>query len=201
MRRQLIPFTMGLLIASALCSRPAVGQERESSAGAAAGPALLEEAVPAPAAQQPAAFEYSDAYRVRARIHRIASMATLPLFVTELFLGQSLYDNPTDGKKSAHLAVATGIGALFGVNSITGVWNLSEARRDPNGRGRRLLHGMLMLAADAGFLATAALAPGDDSEEGRSGGGGGSRSTHRAVAFTSIGIASAGYVVMLFGGR
>jgi Rieske Fe-S protein len=44
-----------------------------------------------------------------------------------------------------------------------------------------------MMAADAGFLATAMLAPGDDFAEN-----GGSlsdrRSTHRAVAITSIGL-------------
>jgi len=165
------------------------------------GSSLLEEASSqASSAQQPAPFEYSDGYRVRAKIHRIASFATAPLFVTELVLGQSLYNHPTQGKKSAHLAVATGIAALFGVNSVTGVWNLMEARRDPNGRGRRLLHGILMLVADAGFVATAALGPSGESNAGRVRTGG-SRATHRAVAFTSIGIASAGYLVMVLGGR
>jgi hypothetical protein len=142
------------------------------------------------------AIEYSDAYRVRAKIHKVASFATLPLFVTEGFLGQSLYSNPTEGKKSAHLAVASGIGVLFGVNTVTGVWNLVEARKDPNHRGRRLAHGLLMLGADAGFLATAATGP--SSEHGESSG---SRSTHRALAFTSIGAATAGYLIMLFGGH
>jgi len=54
----------------------------------------------------------------------------------------------------------------------------------------------MMLGADAGFLATAALGP--ESEHGEIEG---SRSTHRAVAFTSIGVASAGYLVMLLGGH
>ena len=53
-----------------------------------------------------------------------------------------------------------------------------------------------MLSADAGFLSTAALGP--SSEHGFVEG---SPSTHRAVAFTSIGIASAGYLVMLVGGH
>lgn len=150
------------------------------------------------AAPPPKAFEYSDAYRTRAKIHKYASLATLPLFVTEGFLGQSLYNDPTSGKKTAHLAVATGIGTLFGLNTVTGVWNLVEARQDPNHSGRRWLHGLLMLGADAGFLATAATGPGgedrfsvDDS----------SRSTHRALAFTSISLATTGYLVMLFGGH
>jgi hypothetical protein len=155
-----------------------------------------------PASQQGSApparvFEYSDAYRTRAKIHKIASFATLPLFATEGFLGESLYTNPSPGKKDAHLAVAAGIGGLFAINTVTGVWNLMEARKDPNGRGRRMLHGLLMLGADAGFLATAALGPNTEDErffiDNSS-----SRSTHRAVAFTSIGLASAGYLVMLF---
>ena len=143
----------------------------------------------------PLAFEYSDAYRLRARIHKVASYATLPLVATEGVLGQSLYSDPSSGKKDAHLAVAAGIGALFAVNTVTGVWNLVEARKDPVGRGRRLAHGLLLLGADAGFAATAALGP--ESEHGESNG---SRSTHRAVAFTSIGMATAGYLIMLFGG-
>jgi hypothetical protein len=152
---------------------------------------------PAPAqatAPPPLAVEYSDAYRMRAKIHKISSFATIPLFATEAVLGQSLYSNPTSGKKDAHLVVAGGIGALFGINTVTGVWNLIEARNDPNHRGRRMTHGLLMLGADAGFLATAALGPG--SEDGFREH---SASTHRAVAFTSIGLATASYLIMLFG--
>jgi hypothetical protein len=144
----------------------------------------------------PKAYEFSDAYRLRAKIHKISSFATLPLFGTEAILGQSLYNNPTSGKKDAHLAVAAGIGTLFAINTVTGVWNLVEARKDPKGRGKRWAHGLLMLGADAGFLATAALGPGD---EGLFESDGGSRSTHRAVAFASIGTATAGYLVMLLG--
>lgn len=140
------------------------------------------------------AFEYSDGYRLRAKIHRVSSFATLPLFATEGIIGQSLYSNPTQGKKDAHLAVAAGIGALFAVNTVTGVWNLVEARKDPNHRKRRLVHGLLMLGADAGFVTTAALGP--SSEHGVSEG---SRSAHRAAAITSIGLATTGYLVMLLG--
>lgn len=143
------------------------------------------------------AVEYSDAYKLRAKIHRVASFATLPLFATEGFVGQSLYNNPSGAKKSAHLAVASGIGVLFGINTVTGVWNLVEGRHDTNHRALRWAHGLLMLGADAGFLATAATGPGREefffnSDE---------RSKHRAIAFTSIGVASAGYLLMLFGGH
>jgi len=145
---------------------------------------------PAPVVQ---AFEYSAAYKTRLKIHKIASFATLPLFVTELILGQSLYDDGGEGaKKDAHVAVGTSIGVLFGVNTVTGVWNLWESRKDPNGRTKRIAHSILMLASDAGFFATAALAP--DSESGHLDD---ERGTHRAVAITSIGLATAGYLLML----
>lgn len=139
------------------------------------------------------AVDYGPGYQRRAKVHKLASLAMIPLFVTEGWLGQSLYNSPTPGKHDAHVAVATGIGALFAVNTVTGVWNMVAARNDPNGRGRRRLHGVLMMAADAGFLGTALLAPGDD--------GGGSRSAHRAMAFTAISTATVGYLVMLLGGH
>ena len=172
-----------LLVAAAL---PARAQDQPPAAPAAAQQG---------SAPPPVVFEYSDAYRMRAKIHRIASFATLPLFGAEAVLGQSLYNDPTSGKKDAHLAVAGGIGALFAVNTVTGVWNLIEARKDPNHRGRRLAHGLLMLAADGGFLATAALGP--DHEDFIEG----TRGAHRTVAFTSIGLATTGYLIMLFGGN
>jgi hypothetical protein len=168
---------------------PATGEDTMAAAAAAQSP-------------RPVAFEYSDAYNVRARIHRIASFATLPLFATEAIVGESLYTNPTPGKRTTHLVVAGAIAGLFGINSVTGVWNLLEARHDPEGRGRRLAHGILMLAADAGFLATAMTGPGHEHEHGmstpvyrRS------PATHRAIAFASISTASVGYVLMLFGGH
>jgi hypothetical protein len=149
------------------------------------------------------AFVYSDGYRTRAKIHRYASFATLPLFVAEGFVGQSLYSDPTESKKTAHLAIATGIGALFAVNAVTGIWNLMEARKDPKGHTKRTVHGILMLAASAGFLATAATAPESEFGEGGQGEGEGgsssSRSLHRGVAFTSIGLALTSYLIMLFG--
>ena len=174
-------------------TQPTLLQQTRAAARSAAQSATPSQEGSAPPAL---AIEYSDAYRMRAKIHRIASLATLPLFATEGILGQSLYDNPSSGKKDAHLAVATGIGTLFGINTVTGVWNLVEARKDANHRGLRWAHGLLMLGADAGFLATAALGP--NTEHGFNEG---SRSTHRAVAFTSIGAATAGYLVMLIGGH
>lgn len=150
-------------------------------------PSLVQD--PAPQRPRPVAFEYSDAYHTRRKIHVYASFAMLPLFVTQFALGDSLYTEATDSKRTAHAIVGSSIGVLFGLNTVTGAWNLWEGRKDPSRRGRRMIHGFMMMAADAGFVATALLAPGDD--------GGGNRATHRAVAITSMSVATASYLFML----
>lgn len=191
--RIILSFCAGLIL---LLVSPGTATAQSIAAAVQAMASRIELA-PAPAqatAPPPVAFEYSDGYRLRAKIHKVSSFATLPLFGAEAIIGQSLYSNPTQGKKDAHLVTAAGIGALFAVNTVTGVWNLIEARKDPTHRRRRLAHGLLMLGADVGFLATAALGP--ESEHGEIEG---SRGAHRAVAFTSIGLATAGYLIMLFG--
>ena len=73
--------------------------------------------------------------------------------------------NHPDWVKPAHVAVATGLGALFAVNTVTGVWNLVESRKDPAGRARRILHSVLMIAADAGFAYTGMIAGDGDGDE------------------------------------
>jgi hypothetical protein len=148
--------------------------------------------------RRPRAVEYSEAYGTRLKIHRYASFAMLPLFVADYVVGEKLYTNPRGGGRDAHSAMAVGIAGLFGLNTVTGVWNMREAWKDPNGRTRRVLHGMLMLIADGGFVATAALAPHEEGERFRSGGvaPGSGRTTHRAVALSSMGIATVSYLMM-----
>jgi len=150
--------------------------------------------------RRPRAIEYSNSYAVRLTIHRYASYATLPLFIAEYALGRSLYntapDSVSSSVRSAHGAVAVGIAALFGVNTVTGGWNLWDARKDPAGRTRRYVHAALMLVSDAGFVATGALAPSRRAElagtidPNR-------RRLHRTVAIASMSTALAGYVMML----
>ena len=143
--------------------------------------------------QRPTAIEYSEFYNTRRKIHLIASWATIPLFVGEYVAGQKLYDgNGSESAKSAHGALTAGLGGLFAVNTVTGVWNMWEGRKDPNGRTRRLVHSLLMLGADAGFLATASLAPDDDE-----GGFSNDRSAHRNAAIASMSAAAASYIYML----
>ena len=163
---------------------------------------------PAPVPQQPAvhpvATTYSDAYEVRLKIHKYASYATLPLFATELALGESIYSNPDSGaKKGIHGAVGAGIIGLFGVNGVTGVWNLWESRHDENGRKLRIVHSVLMLAASGGFVATWATAPSTHNVNTPQGLAAfdNNRVLHRNLAISSIGVGSAGYLIMLFKGK
>ena len=147
--------------------------------------------------QRRRAVEHSDWYYRRLTIHKLASYATVPLFVSEYLVGDKLYKGEgTNTTRSLHGALAGGIGVLFGVNTLTGVWNLWESRSEPQGRTRRVTHAVLMMVSDAGFVATAAMAP-----EGVEGGGfedegSSNRSRHRAVAVGSMGVSLASYLMM-----
>jgi hypothetical protein len=167
-----------------------------AAAPALAIPSTLLDQDPAPPLHQ-VAIQHSDAYETRAKIHKYASFATLPLFAVELALGESL-DGSNDSKKGAHALVGAGIVGLFAVNTVTGAWNMfGEGRQDTEGRTLRLVHGLLMMAADVGFLATTASAP----STGKNGAltFETSRATHRNIAIASISVATAGYLIMLFG--
>lgn len=140
-----------------------------------------------------APVEYSDAYETRLTIHRWASYATLPLFAFQYVAGRQLYDESGDAPswaKKGHGIAATGIAVLFTVNTVTGVWNLLEARKDPAGRKWRTTHGILMLVADAGFTATGVLAErAERSPE--------NRRRHRNIAISSMAVATVSYLMML----
>ena len=150
--------------------------------------------------QRPRPIEYSDAYFVRLKIHYFASFATIPLFVAEYFVGRSLYNNPETASRSLrgwHNNLAVAIAGLFTLNTVTGLWNMWESRHDPAGRTRRYVHGLSMLAADAGFVTTAMMTP--DREFRRSGGtvDQSSANVHRALAISSMSVSMASYLMML----
>jgi hypothetical protein len=155
---------------------------------------------PDPQGARPVAIEYSDAHETRAKIHKYASWATLPLLGTELVLGQKLYNDPnslTSNLRGVHGAVGAGLIGFFGVQSVTGLWNLLESNQAP-GHTKRLVHGILMLAAEGGMVAAAATAPGHSRDDlinfdARA-------STHRNIAYVSIGVGTAGYLLMLLTG-
>ena len=156
--RPIIAFVVGSLLLSSLAAS-AQDLDMTKAVATAAIHAELVAVDPQTPAPRVAAFEYSDAYKTRAKIHKYASFATLPLFATEYALGQSIYNTSSSGKKSAHIAVGSGIIGLFGVQAVTGVWNLVEGHKDPHGSKRRLVHGILMLASGAGFAITPMVAP------------------------------------------
>ncbi len=144
--------------------------------------------------RRPRAIEYSDAYYTRLTIHRIASYAELPLFGAEYVLGERLLHDertgfPPSSLKAAHAGVAGGLAVLFGVNTITGVWNLWDSRQDPSNRTLRIIHSVAMLGADAGFAVAGAT-------------GGNAKNNlqdarrHRAVSVGSMALATAGTAIM-----
>jgi hypothetical protein len=140
-----------------------------------------------------APVEYSDWYERRLTIHKWASYTTLPLFVFQYVAGKQLYDKSTDAPswaKNGHGVAATGVAALFTVNTVTGVWNLWDARKDPEGRKSRTAHALLMLASDAGFAATGILA--EKAERSAD-----NRRFHRNIAISSMAVATVGYLMML----
>jgi len=139
------------------------------------------------------AVTYSDAYNTRLTIHRIGSYTMLPLFAGEWYLGNRLLNgtNPPSWVKPTHVGVAGALGVLFTVNTVTGAWNLWDSREDPAGRTRRYIHTGLMLASDAGFLWTAAIA--GDAKHNHDAG-----NRHRDVALGSIGLSTVGTALMWF---
>jgi len=148
---------------------------------------------------RPRAIEYSDAYAVRLKIHQIGSYIELPLFLAEYILGNKLINDTAtfipsqresnSSTRSLHSAVATGLGALFTVNTITGVWNLIESRHEPAGRLRRWIHSIAMLLADGGFALTASAA--GDAKRTTSG-----ADHHRNLAIGSMGLATLSTLMM-----
>ncbi len=139
------------------------------------------------------AVEYGDWYARRLLVHRIGSYTMLPLFGTEYVLGQRLLNGADRHSAigSAHFLTASGIGVLFTVNTGTGLWNLWDSRSDPAGRTRRTIHSLAMLASDAGFLWTGAIA-------GQAKRSNDAARRHRDVALGAIGVSTLGTAMMWF---
>jgi hypothetical protein len=142
------------------------------------------------------AIEHSDAYYTRLTIHRWGSYVMLPLFAGEYLLGNELLNgsNPAGWVRPMHGVGAGALGVLFGVNTITGVWNLVESRKDP-GAVRRILHSTLMLASDAGFLYTSSIRGEREDGFGRFWTEGDNR-RHRDWAIGSMALSTAGTLLM-----
>ena len=142
--------------------------------------------------RMPQLVEYSELYGVRADLHRVMSWAMIPLFVGSTYTGFQLRnkgDAAPQWTRDLHGPVAGATAVLFGMNTLTGFWNLIEGRKDPGGRGKRILHGVMFLAAGAGFAYVTAA--GDNI---RSTGRG--NHWHRDVALASMGVSVTSWALM-----
>ncbi len=177
----------------------APGAVRGYGVGLGRGPAAQADTTP-----RARAVEYSEGYARRLAVHRYASYTMVPLFAAQYALGDRLLGQKSDlfagrrrepvddGLRTAHNVTAAGVGALFAVNTVTGVWNLYEARNDPSGRRRRTTHVLTMLAADAGFVATGVMGSRGSANTPRE------ARQHRAVGLASMTVAAVGASIMWF---
>lgn len=148
------------------------------------------------------AVQLSEAYEFRAKVHKLASFAILPMFVAEYASGDQILKKGSDAApawaRAYHGFGAGAIAALFGVNTLTGTLNWYETRDQTDGRAWRTAHSMLMLLADAGFVATGAMAPDDEGARGNPAGRAtDQRKKHRNMAVASMSVAAVSYVMML----
>lgn len=148
--------------------------------------------------KRPVLVEYSDWYGRRLAIHRTLSWAMIPLFAASYYTGERLARDGRVGSpyavRAIHPYAATGAAAVFGVNTVTGIWNLWAGRHDAEGRKRRFAHSILFMIADAGFAYAGSI--GEESRENSK-----VRSTHRTVALSSMGVSYVGMMMMLLGGK
>jgi hypothetical protein len=138
--------------------------------------------------------EVSEWYERRLRIHRYGAYATIPLFVFQAAAGNELYQKGSGADswaRNGHQIGAASLATVFGVNTVTGLWNLWDSRAVPQGRTRRAIHTLLMLASDAGF-AYAGIKLSEDAEESAD-----ARRKHRNTAYASMGVAVTGAGMML----
>jgi hypothetical protein len=151
--------------------------------------------------RRPRAVELSDAAIMRLRIHRYLAYTTIPLFAVQAIAGNQLYQADKNGEprpdwaENTHKIGAATVATVFGVNTITGVWALWDQRANPEGRTRRWVHSLLMLASDGGF-AWSGIKLSQDAKNSQS-----SRNQHKNVAYASMGTALVSYGIMFFGNR
>lgn len=140
------------------------------------------------------AIEYGGLYHARLKLHRWLGFAILPLFVGSYVTGDQVLkhsNNAPDWAIKWHRPLATATATVFTVNTITGLWNLWDSRRDPASRTKRYVHSLLLLAADAGFTYSGiVLAKEAKNSESK-------RRQHRNIALISMGVSVTGGGMML----
>ena len=183
-----------------LDSVQSVGQPGQAWAGSAERAASSVVFVVPDTVKQKKSVDYSGGYAVRADIHKFTSYATGPLLLAQYITGEELLNKGSaapNWAKDLHQPLSMVLGGVFIVNTVTGVWNLRASRSDPAGRTRRTVHGVIMLLADAGFAYAASIAPSiEEIDERIAQGQRGGWTDHKKVAMASIGVATAGYLMM-----
>ena len=85
------------------------------------------------------AVEYSGFYRARLKLHRTLSYTMIPLFIGSYVTGEQILkhrDDPPKWATTLHKPFAYATGAVFTVNTVTGLWNLWDSRKNPEGPGQ-----------------------------------------------------------------
>src|SRR5215212_5119468 len=117
-------------------------------------PVSLQSGEDTPPRRRRKSVEIGEWYERRLRIHRYGAYTTIPLFVFQAAAGNELYHKSSgaaDWARNGHRVGATALATVFSINTVTGLWNLWDSRSAPQGRTRRTIHTLLMLASDAGF--------------------------------------------------
>jgi hypothetical protein len=138
-------------------------------------------------------IEVSEWYERRLRIHRYGSYTIYPLFALQAIAGNQVFHDQRgapDWAKTGHRVGATGLATVFTLNTVTGLWNLWDSRAVEQGRTRRTLHALLMLASDAGFT-YAGVRLADEAENDKD-----KRELHKKFAYGSMATALAGVGMM-----
>jgi hypothetical protein len=146
------------------------------------------------------AITLSDGYYARLDIHRFAGYATLPLMAVAYFSGRQELAHgsaaPLWADKS-HKPAAYLLAGVFALNTVTGVMNLAEASPVRQGKTRRWVHSVIMLAADAAMVYGIARAPSLDAVDARlAAGKHGGWTPHKFGTVTSMSLATVGYLMM-----
>lgn len=146
------------------------------------------------------AITLSDGYYARLNIHRLAGYATLPLMAIAYLSGrQELAKGsaaPLWADKS-HRPAAYLLAGVFTLNTVTGLVNLAEASKVKQGKTRRWVHSIMMLAADGAMIYGIAKAPSLSAVDARlAAGKHGGWTPHKAGTITSMSLATVGYLMM-----
>jgi hypothetical protein len=142
------------------------------------------------------AIDVSEWYHRRLVVHKTLSYVILPVFAAEYVAGTKLYDAEASSTiapgwaKPVHQLGAGAVAGIFGVNTVTGLWNLWDSRHLEKHRWLRISHSAIMLGADAAFAYTGIKLASEAQNSSEK------RRQHREVALYATGVSIGSGVVM-----